>query len=154
MTTKQIWYFLAAVGVLAAVSGTACAQEQRNDAADVWAAIEGQWRAADERDDKLLDAYLTDDFMGWGKSAPAPRSKASTRMWDKFNDTQSRTLRHELYPLSIVVHGDVAVAHYFYTVATENSEDEVDVDNGRYTDVLVRTEDGWKFLAWHGGDDE
>ena len=24
----------------------------------------------------------------------------------------------------------------------------------RYTDVLVRTEDGWKFLAWHGGDDD
>jgi len=28
------------------------------------------------------------------------------------------------------------------------------MSNGRYTDILVRKEDGWKFIAWHGGDDE
>lgn len=154
MTTKRSWYVLVALAALAVQSGPAFAQEQRNDAADVWAAIEGQWRAAEESDDKLLDNYLTDDFMGWGNNSPAPRSKTSTRMWDKFNDTQGRTLRHELYPLSIVVHGDVAVAHYLYSIATEDKEDEVEMNNGRYTDVLVRTDDGWKFLAWHGGNDD
>jgi len=28
------------------------------------------------------------------------------------------------------------------------------MNNGRYSDVLVRTDDGWKFLTSHGGDDE
>ena len=52
------------------------------------------------------------------------------------------------------VEGDTAVAHYFYTSAYEDNDDKVEVSNGRYTDILVRTEDGWKFISWHGGNDE
>jgi ketosteroid isomerase-like protein len=62
-------------------------------------------------------------------------------------------LAHELYLLSIVVHDDVAVAHYLYSSAYKPKNGEIEMNNGRYTDVLVRTEDGWKFIAWHGGDD-
>ena len=50
--------------------------------------------------------------------------------------------------------GDVAVAHYLYTSASEDKDDNVEISNGRYTDVLIRTDDGWKFIAWHGGDDD
>lgn len=151
---KKIGLYLAAAAFLGTSSGTAIAQDTQDDAADVWATIEGQWDAAEKRDDDALDDYLADKFMGWGKNSPAPRSKRSTRMWDEFNDTQGRTLKHELFPLSIVVHGDVAVAHYLYTVAVEDADDKVEVNNGRYSDVLVRSDDGWKFLAWHGGDDD
>ena len=146
--------FAIAVGLLVASFGSAVAQDEVNDAADVWATIESQWVAAEKKDDKRLDAFLAEDFSGWGTNSPAPRSKASTRMWDKFNDSQGSTIKHELYPLAIVIHDDVAVAHYLYTVAVEDNDDKVEVNNGRYTDVLVRSEDGWKFLAWHGGDDE
>jgi ketosteroid isomerase-like protein len=75
-------------------------------------------------------------------------------MWDRYTDKQGSLEEHELYPLAIVVHGDVAVAHYLYSSAYEDKDGESEINNGRYTDVLVRTEDGWKFLAWHGGDDE
>jgi ketosteroid isomerase-like protein len=64
-----------------------------------------------------------------------------------------KMIAHELYPLSIVVRGDVAVAHYLYSSATRLTDENIEVGNGRYTDVLVRTEDGWKFLSWHGGKD-
>ena len=64
-----------------------------------------------------------------------------------------RIVRYELYPLSITVHGDVAVAHYLYSTAFKSKEGDIEMANGRYTDVLVRTEEGWKFFAWHGGDD-
>jgi uncharacterized membrane protein len=47
----------------------------------------------------------------------------------------------------------MAVAHYLYTNAIENKEGETEVSNGRYTDVLVRVDGSWKFIAWHGGDD-
>jgi ketosteroid isomerase-like protein len=65
-----------------------------------------------------------------------------------------QVVRYELYPLSITVRGDVAVAHYLYSTAYESKDGDIKMSNGRYTDVLVRTEDGWKFLAWHGGDDD
>ena len=89
--------------------------------------------------------------MGWPSQSPAPRSKASTRMWARFNANQAKGLTHELYPLSIVVHGDVAIVHYLYTSAMQNRDKSVEMENGRYTDVLVRDGGAWKFLSWHGG---
>ncbi len=143
-------------GVLfVAAFGTAAAQESTDDEADVILTIERQWEAEERGDKDWLDSMLVDKFTGWQKDAPVPRSKASTKMWDRFNDEQGKTIAHELYFQNIVVHGDVAIAHYLYTSAFEEKEKKkVEVSNGRYTDILVRTEDGWKFIAWHGGDDE
>lgn len=147
---------LALVGTLLFFSGgPVIAQDLADDEADVWATIESEWRAAEKGDSDRLEDALTDDFTAWSTDAPAPRTKSSTIMWDRFFDGHSRSLRHELYPLAIVVHGDVAIAHYLYTeVNQDKGEDGIDIDNGRFTDVLVRTPDGWKFLAWHGGNDD
>lgn len=132
---------------------SAFSQGSADDQADVWNVIEREWNADEKGDKKWPDQLLTGDFAGWGKNSPAPRDKSSTKMWDRFDDQTGKMLAHELYPLSIIVHDDVAIAHYLYSSATESKDGEIDMSNGRYTDVLVRTEDGWKFLAWHGGDD-
>jgi ketosteroid isomerase-like protein len=144
---------LAVTTILLAVSGTALAQDSADDEADVILTIEEQWEAEQDGDNDWLDEKLVEAFSAWPTEAPAPRSKSSTRLWSRFADTQGQMIEHELYFQNIVVHGDVAVAHYFYTSAYQDKDDNVDVTNGRYTDVLVRTEGGWKFLAWHGGDD-
>ena len=145
-------YALAAMILLFA--GFAAAQDTAADQASVWAVVEKQWNAVEAGDRKWMDELLADDFTGWPKNAPAPRNKASTKMWNRFNESQGKVVAHELYPLAIVVHDDVAVAHYLYTSAYKNKDDEVEMNNGRYSDVLVRTKDGWKFLTWHGGADE
>jgi len=136
------------------VSGTAVAQDKADDEADVILTIEEQWDAEQKGNKNWIDERLVREFSGWPKAAPAPRSKSSTKKWDRFSDSQGETIEHELYFQNIIVRGDVAVAHYFYTSAYQDSDGKVEVSNGRYTDVLVRTEDGWKFIAWHGGDDE
>ena len=74
-------------------------------------------------------------------------------MWARFNAEQSKGLLHELYPLSIVVHGDVAVAHYLYSMAAQTKDKKTVMSNGRYTDILVRDGTTWKFISWHGGSD-
>ena len=125
-----------------------------NVGADVWSVVEGQWNAEESGDKKWPERLLADDFSGWQKNSPAPRGKGSTIYWNRFNAGQGKTVAHELYPLSIVVNDDVAVVHYLYTSAFEDKDKEVEVSNGRFTDILVRTDDGWKFLAWHGGDDD
>ena len=136
------------------VAGIAWAQDGSNDQADVWAVVEQQWNAEEDGDKKWIDRYLADDFTGWQKNSPAPRNKASTKMWDRFSDTQGNIVAHELYPMQIIVHDDVAIAHYMYTSAYKDKDGDVELTNGRFSDVLVRTDDGWKFLSWHGGDDE
>ena len=136
------------------VSGTAVAQDKADDEADVILTIEEQWDAEQKGNKNWIDERLVREFSGWPKAAPAPRSKSSTKKWDRFSDSQGETIEHELYFQNIIVRGDVAVAHYFYTSAYQDSDGKVEVSNGRYTDVLVRTEDGWKFIAWHGGEDD
>ena len=149
---------LTSVFLLAA--GNAMAQatpvDTVDDQADVWALIEAQWNAEEKGDKKWLDRLLTDDFSGWGKESQAPRGKASTKMWDRFNEEVSQMVAHELYPLSIVVHDDIAIAHYLFTSAnkSKSKDSKIETSNGRYTDILVRTDEGWKFIAWSGGSDD
>jgi len=152
---KQLHRFYAiTLSVFLLSSGSALAQGSADDQAAVWATVEEVWSAEERGDDQWVDANLSADFMGWPNASPAPRSKASTRMWARFNAGQNKGLAHELYPLSIVVHGDVAVAHYLYTMAFQNKDKETITDNGRYTDILVRDGTIWKFISWHGGNDE
>jgi ketosteroid isomerase-like protein len=135
-------------------SGGALAQGSADDQATVWSTIEQVWAAEERGDDDWIETMLSADFMGWPYSSPAPRSKASTRMWTRFNAEQNKGLTHELYPLSIVVHGDMAVAHYLYTMAVQTKDKQTVMTNGRYTDILVRDGITWKILSWHGGDDQ
>lgn len=144
----------ALLGLSLFAMGAAHAQGNVQDSADVWSIVEEQWNAEEKGDERWIDRMLTDNFSGWSKNSPAPRNKNSTKMWDRFTDQQGSMVAHELYPLSITINGDVAIAHYLYTSAYEDKDGEVELTNGRYTDILIRTEDGWRFIAWHGGDDE
>lgn len=142
------------VGTLVfASSGALLAQDTPDDAA-VWSVVERQWEASQGGDTKWVESLLAEDFTGWGKNEPAPRTKESVRMWQKFESKQWKGKMHELYPLSIVVHDDVAVVHYLYSNAGEDAEGKTQVITGRYTDILVRVEGEWKFIAWHGGSDD
>jgi ketosteroid isomerase-like protein len=157
MTIRTTLALVAASTVMLAAQTTWAQEDATNmadDRADVWTTVEQQWSALEKGDSKWIDQLLTEDFSGWGKSSPAPRGKTSTKMWNRFNEENNDLLAHELYPLSIVVHGDVGIVHYLYTSASRDSKGTIETSNGRYTDILVRTGDGWKFLAWHGGDDE
>ena len=145
---------LAAILIFLLTSNAALAQGSADDQAAVWAAVEEIWVAEERGDDDWVDTMLTGDFMGWPAVSPAPRSKASTRLWARCDADQTKGLAHELYPLSIVVHGDMAVVHYLYTMAVQTKDRQTVTSNGRYTDVLVRDDTGWKFISWHGGDTE
>ncbi len=144
----------AALLVLTVAAAPVSAQDDASDAANVWQLIEMQWDAEEKGDRKWPERLLLDEFAGWMKDSPAPRTKASTIYWNRFAERQGKTVAHELYPLSIVIRDDVAVAHYLYSSAFEDKDGKVELNNGRFTDILVRTDDGWKFLSWHGGDDD
>ncbi len=145
-------YRLTTVIVLAlmALSPLAAAQDGMDEAA-VWTVIESQWRADQRGDRDWVERLLAADFVGWPYESPAPRNRTSTRLWSDFTSRQGEVVEFELYPLSILIHDDMAVAHYLYTTAVQLKDDKVDVRNGRFTDVLVRDDDTWKFISWHGG---
>lgn len=148
-----IWLCSITLTLLLIATVPAHAQGSTDDQAAVWSTVEELWSAEERGDDTWVDRMLSADFVGWPNDSPAPRSKASIRMWNRFNTGQNKGLAHELYPLSIVVHGDMAVVHYLYSMAVQNRDKTTVTSNGRYTDVLVRDGDSWKFVSWHGGED-
>lgn len=150
---RQIRLIAVTLSVLLFANGNASAQDSTDDHAAVWASVEAIWDAQERGDDDWVDTMLSADFMGWPDVSPAPRSRASTRMWARFSADQSKGLAHELYPLSIVVHGDVAVAHYLFSAVVQSKDKQTTANTGRYTDVLVRVEGAWRFISWHGGAD-
>lgn len=141
-----------ALAVLCLLAVGAGAQDPADDQVAVWAVIERQWSAEREGDSDWVEDMLTGDFVGWPYESPAPRTRTSTGMWNDFGRKQWKPVAHELYPLSIVVRGDTAIAHYLYTNAGEQPDGTAITRNGRFTDVLVREGGDWKFLSWHGGD--
>lgn len=145
-------FVIAAIALLA-IAGQAAQAQSGNDEAVIWSTVEQQWRAEKRGDTDWVDSMLSADFVGWPKESPAPRNKTSTRLWTEFNARQGELLEYELYPLSIVVHGNTAVVHYLYTTVSKPRGGDPEQQNGRFTDILVRVDDGWKFIAWHGGDD-
>lgn len=153
---KQYGIFAQATLILLCllIGSAARSQETGDDQVAVWAVIEKQWAAQNQNDSKWTEELLTADFVGWSYDSPAPRSRASTRMWNEVTQTQWKSEAHELYPLSIVVRGDTAIAHYLYSNAGANADGQIVTRNGRFTDVLVRVDREWKFLSWHGGDDD
>ncbi|NIO33190.1 MAG: DUF4440 domain-containing protein [Gemmatimonadetes bacterium] len=144
---------VALAGVTASMATPGLAQNWSDDQLEVWAVIQAQWQAAMEKDATWPERFLHESFLGWGNENPAPRDKASTDKWTRYGMENSTTLMQELSPIGIVVHGNTAVAHYFYSTASENRKGERETTHGRYTDVLVLDGGAWRFLAWHGGDD-
>jgi len=150
----NFWPGAILAGVMLLSSANAVAQGPADDQAAVWATVEAIWAAEENGDDDWIEKMLSADFMGWPNNSPAPRSKSSTRLWNRYDQDQTSGITHELYPLSIVVHGDMAIVHYLYTNAVRMRDKKTSVANGRYTDVLVRDDGAWKFISWHGGDDK
>lgn len=153
MNWRRMIALASVTSVLAAVSSPVVAQSWSNEQLEVWGVIQAQWQAAMEKNATWPDRFLHEKFLGWTNENPAPRSKSSTRNWTRYGDENSTTLMQELYPLGIVVHGNTAVAHYFFSTATEDRKAERRTTHGRYTDILVRDGGTWRFIAWHGGDD-
>ena len=151
---RHYYRLLTVLAILIIIPATPLPAQSNNDEAAVWATVEQQWRAVKRGDSKWIEELLSADFVGWPKESPAPRNKTSMRVWTEFGLRQGELLEYELYPQSIVVHGDMAVVHYLYTTADKPKGGDLATRNGRYTDILVRADSGWKFIAWHGGDDD
>jgi len=90
----------------------------------------------------------------WETGDPMPRDKASLKHWSRFTSESSTVLHQEIFPIAATITGNVAVVQYHYMIASENYKKERETVTGRYTDVLIKENGRWMFIAWAGGDDK
>lgn len=135
------------------VSAPAMGQDWSPEQTEVWNTIVAQWEADKAGDSTWIETALHPAFLGWSDENPMPRDKESVKRWDKYGSENSKDLEQQLSPVGITVDGATAVAHYYYSNAAEDREGKRKTTHGRYTDVLVKQDGKWIFIAWRGGDD-
>ncbi len=138
--------------ILATAPAPAEGQMWSEEQTQVWTLIVDSWNAIVAKDVAWSDKWVHPNAVVWGGQYPMPRKRASVKKWDGYDFQSSTTLTHEESPAGIVVQGNTAVAHYYYTLGNESMSGERQVVQGRCTDVLIREGGRWQFIAWHCGD--
>ena len=100
-----------------------------------------------------IETMVHPNISFWDVDFPAPQNKASLSRWAKYGSTTDTILEQELFPISVTITDNVAVAQYRYRVASENDKKEREIVTGRYTDVFIKEGNRWLFITWAGGED-
>lgn len=58
---------------------------------------------------------------------------------------------YEINPVAIKIHGNVAIVHYYYLRVRKDAEGKEELEQGRWTDILMKQKDKWVLIGDHGG---
>jgi hypothetical protein len=138
---------------MAVLSGVAAAQTWNAEQQEIWRIEELQWKMSMDKDHTWIDKMVHPNLSIWENDKAMPQNRASLVRWNRYSSATGTTLEQELYPIAITVTGNVAVIQYRYMSARENFKKERETANGHYTDVMLKENGRWMFIAWSGGDD-
>jgi hypothetical protein len=133
--------------------GTAVAQTWTPEQQEIWRLEDQQWKMSAAKDPSWIDTMVHANLSYWDAGEAMPQNKASLTRWSRYDYANNTVLEQELFPISLVITDNAAVAHYRYRRAVENSRKERRIVTGRYTDVFIKDGSRWLFLTWSGGDD-
>ena len=140
------------VGSVLLLPVTVQAQRWSQEQQEVWEFIIQSWEADTGEDITWVDRMVHQEFRGWDASLPMPRDRDTQRRWSRYGDESSNTLIYSVFPLSIVVQGNTAVALYYGSIVNEDLEGDRETTHFKEVDVLIREDGEWKFLSWMGAD--
>jgi hypothetical protein len=96
-------------------------------------------------------ACFHDDFVGWGIGETEPTNKAYRGQLFAETLEAYELVSFDLRPLAINLHGNAAILIYEATTAIRNrATGEETRSMVRWTDVAVREEGRWSWIADHG----
>lgn len=122
-----------------------------DDEAAVWSVVEASWVSETSQDGAWPGEYMHSSGAAWTEEWPGVRDAESIASWSRFQEGVRETLNYQLFPHRIVVEGDTAVAMYS-VVQVVMTGDERSRESSGLVETLVRTDEGWKFLALTGFD--
>jgi hypothetical protein len=146
---KQVFQLVYTTCVLALLALPVQAQQWSAEQQEVWQIISKHWELEKAGDKAWID-LLHDSFQGWSSDDLMPLSKADTVRFTDAEVGHFKILAQHTTPVGIVVTGDTAVIHYYHATFIEFDDGERETIDGRFTDILTRTGDGWRFVGWVG----
>jgi hypothetical protein len=151
---KRAFLFALLVVLIASVPRPAEAQTWSDSQQEVWTIILESWDAITARDATWSDRYVHPSAAVWSMDYPMPRTRDDVKRWDSFNFPSETILNDEYNLAALVVEGSTAVAHYYYSTGVQDAEGDRETTHGRCTDILIRSEGTWKFIAWNCTDED
>jgi hypothetical protein len=118
---------------------------------EVLQAMDDCLQASKDHNQEAFLACVHDDFAGWNYGMPAPRNKEAIRRSWGLSDQELVTWW--IQPLTIKIHGNVAVINSYGYFPYRGSEGEEEWTRARWTDVMLKQGNRWVYIADHGGDD-
>ena len=135
---------------MAVLSNTALAQEWSAEQQDVWKAVGNWWELLTNNDAEGIKALIHKDYAGWGWGDNATEGYAESLRWANHMVPKGKIAYINLKPLDILVMGDVAVIHYYYS-KFQSVDGKETVERGRWTDVWKKEGGKWLLIADSGG---
>jgi ketosteroid isomerase-like protein len=120
---------------------------------EVWQHVETYWSMYANEDVEGFLSYLHEDFSGWTHTNALPRDKEDMARYLPRGFETTETVLHDVNPVGITVHGNIAVVHYYYTRSYVDMSGGEHSDAGRWTEVLMKQGDRWVMITDHGGSD-
>jgi hypothetical protein len=150
---RRFTYVALASVVLLGFAGSAAAQTWTAEQQEIWKIEEQQWQMSKDKDLSWIEKMVHPSLSYWQTGMPVPQDRASLARWNRYSNANETVLEQELFPASVTITGNVAVAQYHYQIARENEKKERETVQGHYMDVFVKEGGRWLFIAWAGGED-
>lgn len=135
--------------VLALLALPVQAQQWSPEQQAVWQTIVKQWDL-ELAEDMAWKDMLHESFQSWTMDDLMPFDKETTTRFAEAEKGHFKILVQHIAPVGIIVVGDTAIAHYYHTTMVAYDDGQRETHDGRFTDILVRTKDGWQFVGWVG----
>ena len=130
------------------------AQEWSPAQKDVWKAETDCWAAFAKSDQAAFLEFFHPDYMGWDDNSPLPNTKSDTQKWFAVFMTGTKVLLYDIKPVGIRVFGDFAIADYYYSLVNSDADGKKKVEEGRWTDILMKQGGKWLLIGDNGGANE
>ena len=117
------------------------------DKDDVWATVVSTWE--DDLSGKdWISKHCVDEVLAWSEDNPLPLNKTSLLRNRKYASKKSKMLFYDVQLSGMVVQGNTAIVHYYFTNESKDSSGKINKENGRLTDILIKSNNEWKYLGW------
>jgi ketosteroid isomerase-like protein len=127
------------------------AQELSKEQSEIWNQIESFWKFYFEKDLEGCLNHFHEDYIGWSYRDQLPHDKSDLENSIKYNLQNYNTESYEIKLANISTFKNMAIVHFFYSGIYSDSAGNTGSYKGRMTDILIKQDDKWVFVADHGG---
>ncbi len=137
--------------LFAFLSGTSIsAQEWTKDQLEVWNVSQAMWEKWKAKDMEGAFANIHDNYQGWNNEVPMPMSKKKWMEQMKPYMDMMSDLSYSNEPARIVVVGDAAIIHYYFSYSfmiTKDDKQKWISNQGKYTEFYVKDKGQWMMIG-------